>query len=227
MKRCMAGHRRWRGAAVTLYDRRMADEMTRDAGTLDFYATEAPVYTASGPGGVSRFLAAFMDRLPAGAKVLELGCGGGRDSAAMLDAGFDVRPTDGVAEIAQQACKRLGRPVSVMRFDELEDVSVFDAIWANASLLHVPRAGLPDVLSGIHRALKPGGLHFANFKAGGREGRDEHGRYFNYLSLEQMLSFYREAGDWEVVDSFEYLGGGYQHGKIPWVAATVRKPLVP
>jgi SAM-dependent methyltransferase len=201
----------------------MPNHDARDDPTLAFYGAEAPVYTASGPGGTSRFLGDFMDRLAPGARVLELGCGGGRDSEAMLARGFDVVPTDGVPEIAQQAEARIGRAVRIMAFDQIDYVAEFDAAWTNASLLHVPRPALGNVLTLIHRALKPGGLHFANFKAGGTEGRDEHGRYFNYLSYEQMLEAYRSAANWKVIDSSEYLGGGYQHGKIPWVSITVRK----
>lgn len=55
-----------------------------DPVTLAFYADEAPVYAASSPGGTSRHLAGFLAQLPPGARILELGCGGGRDAAAML-----------------------------------------------------------------------------------------------------------------------------------------------
>ncbi|WP_416900357.1 MAG: class I SAM-dependent methyltransferase [Minwuia sp.] len=205
----------------------MDDPIASDSDTLRFYAEEAPVYTASGPGGVSRFLPQFLERLEPGARILELGCGGGRDSEEMLKRGFDVTPTDGVAEIARQAEQRLGRPVRVMAFDELQDVAKYDAVWAHASLLHVPLTALPGVLARIHTALRPGGLHFANFKAGGADGRDEFGRYYNYLSLDQMLDAYRASAAWEVVESDEYLGGGYKQGEIPWVAITVRKPTAP
>lgn len=201
----------------------MSNPEARDSRTLAFYGAEAPVYTASGPGGTSRFLQGFLDRLTPGARVLELGCGGGRDSEAMLAAGFDVLPTDGVPEVARQAEMRLGRPVQVMRFDEMTFENEFDAVFANASLLHVPRSALAGVLEMVHRALRPGGIHFANFKAGGTEGRDEHGRYFNFLSHEQMLTFYERGGRWEVIESTEYMGGGYQHGQIPWVSITARK----
>lgn len=205
------------------YHAAMPNHDARDRQTLNFYGTEAPVYTASGPGGVSRFLQGFMDRLPPGARVLELGCGGGRDSEAMLRNGFDVLPTDGVPEIAMQAEARLGRPVRVMAFDQIDFVEEFDAVWANASLLHVPRSALGNVIALVHGALRPGGIHFANFKAGGTEGRDEHGRYFNYLSLDQMIAAYRGAADWEMVESSEYIGGGYQQSQIPWVSIIVRK----
>ena len=161
-----------------------------DETTLRFYSVEAPVYTASGPGGTSRHLDSFLDRLEPGARILELGCGGGRDSEAMIARGFNVDPTDGVAEMARQAEQRLGRPVRVMRFDELEAEESYDAVWAHASLLHVPRLHLRSVLSRIYRALKPRGLHFADYKSGGAEGRDGFSRYFNYLSRDELIDAY-------------------------------------
>ncbi|MEM9633489.1 MAG: class I SAM-dependent methyltransferase [Pseudomonadota bacterium] len=197
----------------------------KDDPTLQFYSKEAPVYTASGKGGVSRHLEEFLRRLPGGARVLELGCGGGRDAEAMMAAGFDVEPTDGTPEIAARAEERLGRPVRVMRFDELCAEQSYDAVWANASLLHVPRGALPDILARVRAALRPGGLHYASFKAGDDEGRDAFGRYFNYLSRADLTECYRQSGDWETVSIVEYLGGGYQStAEGPWIAITVRRP---
>ncbi|QCB53144.1 class I SAM-dependent methyltransferase [Sphingopyxis sp. PAMC25046] len=196
-----------------------------DAPTLAFYAAEAPVYSASGPSGVSRHLDHFLDRLPAGAEILELGCGGGRDAAHMIARGFAVDPTDGVVEIAAQAEARIGRPVRVMRFGELDAVGRYDAIWASASLLHVPRGDLPGVLARIHRALKPGGLHFASYKGGGREGRDRFGRYFNYFAREELESVYRDAAPWDWLDLTEGLGGGYDGVQGPWIQIAVRRSL--
>lgn len=141
-----------------------------DPATLAFYAKEAPIYTASGPDGASRHLPAFLDRLSPGARILELGCGGGYDALFMAKCGFDVDATDGTAEIAAQAAMRLGRPVRVMRFDELDCITEYDAVIASASLLHVPRAGLPGILQRIWTALTPGGWHLASFKGGGSEG---------------------------------------------------------
>jgi len=201
----------------------MANSDAIDDGTIAFYRTEAPVYAASGPDGVSRFLETFLERLPEGARILELGCGGGRDSQEMLARGFDVLPTDGVPEIARQAEARIRRPVRVMTFDEMDFCQEFDAVWANACLLHVPRPALPDVLRRVHQALKLDGLHFANFKAGGVEGRDEHDRYFNYLSHGDMLAAYEASGGWDVIESGDYVGGGYRQFRIPWVKITVRK----
>lgn len=195
-----------------------------DLPTLRFYAESSQVYCASGPGGVSRNLHSFLQRLQPGARILELGCGGGRDAEAMIAAGFDVDPTDGTPEIARKAEERLGRAVRVMGFDELDAVETYDAVWANASLLHVPRSSLPQVLARVSRALKPGGLHFASYKGGDIEGRDNHGRYFNFLSREELIAIYNRSAPWEIESIIEYIGGGYEGKHGPWVAITVRKP---
>ncbi len=195
-----------------------------DEATLRFYADEAPVYSSSGPGGVSRHLTGFLELLQPGAKILELGCGGGRDAEWMLAQGFDVEPTDGVAEMAAKAEARIGRPVCVVRFDEINAVQRYDAVWANASLLHVPRSGLPAILASILRALKPCGLHFASYKSGGAEGRDRFGRYFNYPSLDDLVEAYRRSGDWRIISTIEYEGGGYDGATGPWVAITAAAP---
>jgi len=196
---------------------------TSDKETLKFYAETAATYVASGPGGVSRHLAMFLGLLASGSYVLELGCGGGRDARAMIDAGHQVDPTDGSPSIAKQAESLLQIPVRVMRFEDLAADAEYDAVWANASLLHVPRAALPDVLSKVRAALKPAGLHHATYKAGGKEGRDSHGRYFNYLSRDEVTDMYRRSGKWEVISVTEYVGGGYEGQQGPWVAILVRR----
>jgi SAM-dependent methyltransferase len=195
-----------------------------DPATLAFYAAEAPVYTASGKEGSFKHLEPFLALLPPGASILELGCGGGYDAAFMLARGFEVDATDGVVEMASKAEARIGRAVRVMRFDELEAFERYDAVIAAASLLHVPRAALPDVLARVHRALKPGRWHLASYKGGGVEGRDRLGRYFNYLARAEAEAAYRGAGDWDSLDIEEGTGGGYDGAPGPWLKVVARKP---
>lgn len=194
-----------------------------DPATLAFYASEAPDYAASGPGGIGRHLDPFLERLAPGALVLELGCGSGRDAAHMEALGFRVEPTDGVPEMAAQAETRLGRPVRVMRFDELDAVERYDGVVAAYSLLHVPRAGLIGVLARVWRALKPGGWHVATYKTAGGEGRDRLGRYYNYPSEAELRGFYAEAGAWSVVETETGEGRGYEGGESRFVIITLRK----
>lgn len=202
----------------------MKTRVSLDLPTFRFYAESAQVYCASGAGGVSRNLHSFLQMLQPGAYILELGCGGGRDAEAMIAAGFKVDPTDGIPEIARKAEERLKQPVRVMRFGELDAFETYDAVWANASLLHVPRGSLPQVLARVSRALKPGGLHFASYKGGEIEGRDDHGRYFNFLSREALVAIYNRSAAWEIESISEYIGGGYEGKHGPLIAITARKP---
>jgi SAM-dependent methyltransferase len=114
----------------------------------------------------------------------------------MLAGGFDVRPTDGSPEMAEEASRRLGRPVETLLFHDLDEVEAYDGVWANACLLHVPRPGLSRVLALIWRALKPAGHFYASFKAGEADGRDALNRYYNYPSPEWLRATYASAGGW-------------------------------
>lgn len=196
----------------------------RDEATLDFYDREAGSYAANTRDGTVRWLAGFMKLLPAGARVLELGCGSGRDAAVLLAHGFNVEPTDGSPAMAAQAEERLKRPVRVMRFDELTGVGMYDGIWAHASLLHVPRPALGAVLALVFQALKPGGLHFANYKSGGAVGRDKFNRYYNYSGRELLIETYLSSAPWDILSAVDYNGSSYGGGKTRWIAVTGRKP---
>ncbi len=194
-----------------------------DPETLDFYSNEAATYVACRPDDINPELSGFLGLVAPGARILELGCGSGADAEYMISQGFDVEPTDGVAEMAAKAEARLKRSVAVMRFDELDVVEGYDAIIASASLLHVPVAGLTPILAGIWRALKPGGWYLATYKTGGAEIRDDHGRYYNYLSHEEADRQYRAAGDWASLEYEEYSGVGYYSAPAQWLKVVAQK----
>jgi SAM-dependent methyltransferase len=193
-----------------------------DEQTLAFYEREAAAY-ASQARGTHRALAAFLSRLPPGARILELGCGAGADAEVMLAAGFDVEPTDGSPALAAEAGRRLGRPVRVVLFEEIDAEVAYDAVWASAALLHVPDERLAQVLERIRRALKPGGLFYASFKAGQGGGRDRFGRYFNFPTRERLEQAYRSAGGWSELDVREADGGGYDGVARTWLGCLARK----
>ena len=144
-----------------------------DEATLQFYRGNAEAYAGRTFTSRQARLMAFLARLSPGASILELGCGAGGDTAEMLARGFDVRPTDGSPEMAGIASKHLGRTVETLLFHDLDEVEAYDAVWANACLLHVPRPELADVLARIWRALKPAGVFYASYKEGDGDGRDK------------------------------------------------------
>lgn len=197
--------------------------IAHDPATLAFYDAEATPYAARRAAEGTRALDGFLKRLRPGARILELGCGGGQDAAVMIDAGFDVTPTDGSPGLAAEAEKRLGRPVRVMRFDELAAVAAYDAVWANACLLHVPENALPEILRRVHAALVPGGLFQASFKGGDGGGRDSLGRYYNFPSAAALEDAYRAAGDWAVLELTTGTGGGYDGVQRDWLFVSALK----
>ncbi|THK34388.1 class I SAM-dependent methyltransferase [Ensifer sp. MPMI2T] len=191
--------------------------------TNAFYRDNAATYANRERKAPAARLDRFLAGLKPGARILELGCGGGQDSADMLARGFDVTPTDGSPELAAEAERLLGRPVEVVRFDEIGWHDVFDAVWAEACLLHVPRADLSSVLSRILRALRGSGILHASFKAGNGEGHDRFGRYYNYPSREWLMRQFNNG--WTNVGIRVADGGGYDGEPTRWLHVSATKSI--
>lgn len=203
----------------------MGDDIPlHDPQTLAFYDREATTYGARRLPEEHRRLNAFLARLTPGAQVLDLGCGGGQDSAAMLARGFEVTAVDGSPGLAAVAEQRIGRPVQVLLFEDLAFTEAFDGVWANASLTHVPVDGLTDVLGRVRRALRPDGLFYAGFKAGDGGGRDALGRWFSYLNEAELRTAYDAAGPWSGLELKHRQGGAYDRRDQAWLHVTVAKP---
>lgn len=196
---------------------------TLDPANLAFYTERAPHYTFSFASTHSRQLDPFLDRLKPGARLLELGCGGGQDSARARDRGFAVDATDGVPAMVAKANERFDLNAWAMRFDELAARESYDAVWAHACLLHCPRSALPGVLLAILHALRPGGWHFASYKLGTGEGRDLLGRLHNFPDADWLRDAYRVAG-FEIVGEAVYAGKGSDGTQRDWIDLTVRRP---
>jgi len=192
-----------------------------DEETLQFYRGNAEAYAKRTFTSRQARLMAFLAPLPPGASILELGCGAGGDTAEMLARGFDVRATDGSPEMAAVASKHLGRTVETLLFHDLDAVDAYDAVWANACLLHVPRVELADVIARIWCALKPAGYFFASYKAGDSEGRDTLNRYYNYASLDWLRTIYTSAGNWSSleIETGEVIGFDNQWATMLFVVA--------
>ena len=194
-----------------------------DQQTRDFYQMHAEEWAARMPGEWAQELDGFLDLLAPGAAILELGCGDGRDAARMIARGFDVDPSDGAPEMARRTSERIGRPVPVMRFDQLDADADYEAVWCHASLLHVPLDQLPAILARIHRALRPGGRHFASFKGGTGGGRDQFGRFYSYLPEADLRRAYRDSAAWVEFALSTGDGGSFGGEPTVWHAVTARK----
>ena len=116
----------------------------------------------------------FLQMLPRGGRVLDAGCGSGRDTLAFRRAGYQVAAFDASPELAQLASEHTGVAVCVADFLNLSKTTPlgvptgvrFDGIWACASLLHVAEADQAQAWTRLWIWLAPGGVVYASYKLG-------------------------------------------------------------
>ncbi len=120
----------------------------------------------------------FLKYLPLGAKILDLGCGSGRDTKYFLQKGYDVVAVDGSIEMVKLSTEFTGKQTLHLTFDEINFNEEFDGVWACASLLHVPRNKIDSIFKKIYLALKKSGVFYPSYKYGNKE-EIRNGRFFN------------------------------------------------
>lgn len=133
----------------------------------------------------------FLDYIPAGGSILDFGCGSGRDTKYFLSKGYNVDAIDGSEELCKIASEHTGISVKQMLFDELDVIEAYDGIWACASILHMEKNHLPDVINRIVTATKENGTVYLSFKYGAFEGM-KNGRYFTYLTEETFQDMIKD-----------------------------------
>lgn len=141
---------------------------------IEYYNENAEAfYNGTVDADMSLWRDKFEKYIPDGSRILDAGCGSGRDSRAFKQHGYSVVAFDASKKMCEMASKLLCQEVWQMKFDEISFDEEFDGIWACASLLHVAEMDLPDILEKLNRALKPHGTLYASFKYG--EGQMQKG----------------------------------------------------
>ena len=191
--------------------------------TLAYYAANADRFVAdTADVEFSAMQERFMAQLLAGAKVLDFGCGSGRDARCFARAGFDVVATDGSPELCRIAERTAGVPVRCELFQDLSEVGVYDGIWACSSILHLPKAELADVLAKMAAALKPDGVVYTSFKHGDFEGT-RNGRYFTDFTEPAFRAFLEPLGCLCVQDAWTTGDVRPGRGDEKWLNLLLRK----
>lgn len=144
----------------------------------------------------------FVAHLKPGARILDAGCGSGRDAKAFREMGYAVEAFDASAELVELARQHTGLPVKQMRFEDITEVERYDGIWCCASLLHVPLAELPGVMAQLAKALKPGGVWYLSFKYGCGE-REKDGRRFTDMDEAGFAEVLSELSGIEVMECWQ------------------------
>ncbi|MGA3020509.1 MAG: class I SAM-dependent methyltransferase [Candidatus Micrarchaeales archaeon] len=141
-----------------------------------------------------------FESLLKGPKILDVGCGGGRDSLHFMEKNYEVTGIDFSSGMLKEAKRRVPN-VRFIKMNmlnlEFPDAS-FDGIWCCASLLHIKKADVPEVLYGFSRVLKDDGVLFISVKEGEGEiikKRDDGNTLFfaNY-SQKEFLELIKGSG---------------------------------
>ncbi|MDE2311727.1 MAG: class I SAM-dependent methyltransferase [Patescibacteria group bacterium] len=151
----------------------------------------------------------FRGYLPAG-KVLDLGCGSGRDSHWLLKFGFEVWGVDFSEEQIRLArAKNPAARYFVQNFYELDlPAESFDGLWAANSLLHVPKQNVAAVLQKVKAVLKPKAVAFISMKEGRGQQMEEwhhsgHKRFFVYYQQDEFGDILQNSG-FTVLEKYKF-----------------------
>ncbi|MGV6839782.1 MAG: class I SAM-dependent methyltransferase [Planktomarina sp.] len=183
-----------------------------DATTVGVYDAKVEDYkklTVSEPPAA---LIRFMDALPKGGRILDLGCGPGSSAAKMAREGFDVLAMDASLEMVKAAGQFDGVTAIQGTFDDIPNAPKFDGIFANFSLLHADRDDFSRHIAQIHGALVTGGMFHIGMKLGTGAARDGLGRFYTYYTVPELMDILENAG---------FTVTWYEEGKGPGMAGTV------
>jgi len=190
--------------------------------TLDYYNKNAEQF-AEGTVSVdfSETQKRFINTL-SGKRILDFGCGSGRDTKYFLDAGLEVSASDGSEELCRIAGEYTGITVKHMLFEKLDETEKYDGIWACSSILHLPKDELKDVFKKMVRALRDNGVIYTSFKYGTFEG-ERNGRYFTDFTEETFKEFVRDIADTAIEDY--WITGDVRpgRGEEKWLNLILRK----
>jgi 16S rRNA (guanine(1405)-N(7))-methyltransferase len=139
----------------------------------------------------------FRERLPRG-KVLDLGCGGGRDAAMLTRNGYHVTGLDASPEMVRAA--RIKAPSATFVVGDMRALpfgeSEFDGLWCLSVLVHSYDATALQVLRECSRVLRPSGVLLLSVKEGAPVLRVKNGEpvFYRRYSEEEIVALVRKAG---------------------------------
>lgn len=159
-------------------------------------------------------------------RILDLGCGPGRDLLEFRRRGHLPVGLDGCAAFVEMAKKLASTTVLHQDFLKLTlPPATFDGIFANASLFHVPTQELPGVLEALFGALKPGGVLFASNPRGAND-EGWHGRRYGAYHQDARWFELLTAARFEPIRHY-FRPQGLPREQQPWLASLWRRPALP
>jgi SAM-dependent methyltransferase len=155
-------------------------------------------------------------------RILDLGCGPGRDLKFFKDLGHEAIGLEGAKNFVEHARSYSGCEVWQQDFLQLNlPAEFFDGIFANASLFHVPSQELPRVLKELWTALRTDGVLFSSNPRGKNQEGWSGERYSVYHDWQRWSELLTAARFAEI--AHYYRPAGVPREQQPWLASVWRK----
>ena len=190
--------------------------------TLDYYNKNADNFVANTISvDFKRTQDKFLDKLQ-GKRILDFGCGSGRDTKYFLERGYEVDAVDGSEELCKAASKYTGIQVRQMLFQKLIELNRYDGIWACSSILHLSKDELRIVFPKMLDALCSNGIIYTSFKYGEFEG-ERNGRFFTDFTIETFSEFISDIDNIKMEE--DWITGDVRlgRGEEKWLNLILRK----
>lgn len=156
-------------------------------GTLDYYNNNAQnYYNSTVNADMTKQYELFLKYMIKNGKILDFGCGSGRDIKYFMNLGYVVIGIDGSIELCKLASEYTKTKIINMDFIDFNEIDTYDGIWASASLLHLNKKDLKKVLINLRNSLKKEGILYISIKDGSDEEIDNVGRYYNYINKDDF-----------------------------------------
>lgn len=196
----------------------------KEYNVLEYYNKNAKTYFEQTiNGNLQENYDRFLEKIPNKGYILDFGCGSGRDSKYFLEKGYQVKAIDGSIEMCKLASEYINQEVKCMKFDELEDENLYDGIWACASIIHVEKENLPNILQKMIKALKPNGSIYISIKKGSGYQIKE-GTYYNHVTLEEVTHLLEKLDmNTKIIDYFDTLSSVNRPDKPIWANFIIQK----
>jgi SAM-dependent methyltransferase len=193
--------------------------------TIDYYDRNADEYASRTLFiELSELYLTFREYVPRGGRILDAGCGAGRDTRYFIEHGYMVISFDGSGEMVRK-CREYPHAYSVrLLFSEVAFKEEFDGIWACASLLHLPVAEAKDAIRRLTTALKPGGAMLISLKYGEGSTQDPSGRFFQYYDEQSVEELFNEDRRLELAKKYRSSSQAWGEAKAAeWLNLIVKR----
>lgn len=193
--------------------------------TIEYYDSHSEEYIANTVGlDMADLYKPFLELLPKGGKVLDAGCGSGRDAKLFIEQGCSVLAVDASESMVKATSRLTAQSAKQLDLRELDFHNEFDGIWACASLLHIPLAELDGVLTRFEKALRFSGVIYLSFKEGDGE-REDNGRHFLDITESFLLQRLERCSKLSVIKT--WVSADLRVGRTGhWVNGLLRKVKV-